>query len=88
MTSEAPGTTNTEYRIAHLEARLAAEEPGELGMRVEAHGATVTIRGTVPTAACRERLLRAVHEELAGLDVHTDIQVADVTPPAHAEDLS
>ncbi|WP_328483931.1 BON domain-containing protein [Streptomyces sp. NBC_00377] len=80
--------TNIEYRIASLEERLAARGLGELGMRVEAHGATVTVRGTVPTAQCREELLSAVHEELAGLAVHTDILIAEVTPPGSPEELS
>lgn len=79
---------NIEYRIAALEARLAAGSLGELGMRVEMRGTAVTIHGTVPTAQCRAELLRAVHEELAGLAVHTDIQTAEVTPPDHAEDLT
>ncbi|MFI1361212.1 hypothetical protein ACH4TV_47805 [Streptomyces sp. NPDC020898] len=80
-------SVNIEYRIAALEARLAAGELGELGMRVETHGTAVTVHGTVPTAQCREELLRAVHEELAGFAVHADIQTAEVTPPDHAEDL-
>ncbi|MFI5963133.1 BON domain-containing protein [Streptomyces asoensis] len=87
-TPRASDDTNIEYRIASLEERLAARGLGELGMRVDAHGATVTVRGTVPTAQCREELLGAVHEELAGLAVHTDILVAEVTPPGAAEELS
>lgn len=87
-TTGAPDHTNIEYRIAYLEERLAARGLGELGMRVEAHGATVTVRGTVPTGECREELLSAVHEELAGLAVHTDILVAEVTPPGSPEELS
>jgi hypothetical protein len=79
---------NIEYRIAALEARLAAGALGELGMHVEMRGAAVSVHGTVPTAQCREEVLRTVHEELAGLAVHTDIQTAEVTPPDHAEDLS
>lgn len=81
-------TVNVEYRVAALEARLAAGELGELGMLIETHGTTVTVRGTVPTAHCREELLRAVHEELAGLPVHTDVQLAEVIPPDHSEDLT
>ncbi|MET7652424.1 BON domain-containing protein [Streptomyces sp. NPDC005486] len=87
-TTFAPDHTNIEYRIAYLEERLAARGLGELGMRVEAHGATVTVQGTVPTAQCREELLSAVHEELAGLAVHTDILIAEVTPPGSPEELS
>ncbi|MEW2049809.1 hypothetical protein [Streptomyces sp. NPDC005476] len=89
-----PGATpatepsNIEYRIASLEERLAARGLGELGMRVEAHGATVTVRGTVPTAQCRDELLSAVHDELAGLAVHTDILIAEVTLPGSPEELS
>jgi hypothetical protein len=84
----AASAANIEYRIAALEARLAAGALGELGMRVESRGAVVTVTGTVPTAQCREELLGAVHEELAGLAVHTDIHVAEVAPPDHAEDLT
>ncbi|MFE9767999.1 hypothetical protein ACFYPC_26355 [Streptomyces sp. NPDC005808] len=85
---ETESAANIEYRIAGLEARLAAGELGELGMRIEMHGAAVTVRGTVPTADCREELLRAVGQELAGLAVHTDILIAEVTPPDHSEDLT
>ena len=83
-----PAAANIEYRIAALEARLAAGALGELGMRVEMRGSAVVVHGTVPTVQCREELLRAVHEELAGLAVHTDIQTAEVSPPDHAEDLT
>ncbi|MEU6273795.1 hypothetical protein ABZ871_15515 [Streptomyces populi] len=79
---------DVEYRIAALEARLAAGELGELGMRLEIHGAAVTVRGTVPTARCRQEVLRAVREELAGLTVHTDILIADLAPPDHPQDLT
>lgn len=79
---------NIEYRIAALEARLAAGTLGELGMRVEMRGTSVSVHGTVPTAQCREELLRTVREELAGLAVHTDIQTAEVSPSGHAEDLT
>ncbi|MET7571777.1 hypothetical protein ABZT04_25180 [Streptomyces sp. NPDC005492] len=79
--------TNIEYRIAQLENRLASGECGELGLRVETHGAAVTVRGIVPTAVCREEVLRTVRRELAGLTVHTDIGVAEVVPPESPEDL-
>lgn len=82
------GTEHVEYRIAHLEERLAARGLGELGMRVEAHGATVVVQGTVPTAQCREELLSAVHEELEGLAVHTDVLVAETTAPGRPEELT
>ncbi|MDQ0955524.1 hypothetical protein QFZ24_009447 [Streptomyces phaeochromogenes] len=85
---ETEPAANLEYRIAGLEARLAAGELGELGMRIEMRGAAVTVRGTVPTADCREELLRAVGQELAGLVVYTDILIAEVAPPDHSEDLT
>ncbi|MCX5522360.1 hypothetical protein OG342_05705 [Streptomyces bobili] len=78
---------NIEYRVAHLHDRLAAEEPAELGVRAEVRAGSVVVTGTVPSAECRETLLRTVHEELAGLAVHTDIQVAETASPDHAEDL-
>ncbi|CAM5706056.1 BON domain-containing protein OS=Streptomyces alboniger OX=132473 GN=CP975_28795 PE=4 SV=1 [Streptomyces alboniger] len=79
---------NVEYRIAHLHERLAAEGHGELGVRVEHRGSSVTVAGTVPTAQCREELLRAVHEELDGLTVHCDIVVAEAAAPDHVEEIS
>ncbi|MEU2588684.1 hypothetical protein ABZ612_38880 [Streptomyces avermitilis] len=85
---DAGPAANIEYRIADLASRLAAGELGELGMRIETHGAAVTVRGTVPTAHCREEVLRAVRQELAGLAVHTDILIAEVDPPDHSEDLT
>ncbi|MET7358509.1 hypothetical protein ABZS76_08675 [Streptomyces sp. NPDC005562] len=79
---------NVEYRIAHLQDRLAAEELGELGIRIEARGSSVAVVGTVPTAQCREQLLRTVHEELAGQTVHFDVAVADASAPDHPEEVT
>ncbi|MFJ3493611.1 BON domain-containing protein [Streptomyces sp. NPDC086091] len=79
--------THAEYRVAHLRERLAAEELAELGVRAEVRGGAVTVTGTVPSAACRETLLRTVREELAGLTVHTDVVVAGTATPERAEDL-
>jgi len=84
----AESAENIEYRVAHLYDRLAAEELGELGVRAEVRAGAVVITGTVPSAECRETLLRTVHEELAGLAVHTDVVVAETASPDHAEDLS
>ncbi|MDT0609314.1 BON domain-containing protein [Streptomyces lancefieldiae] len=87
----ASGTTsadgNVEYRVAHLHDRLAAEELGELGVRAEIRAGAIVITGTVPSARCRETLLRIAREELAGLTVHTDVVVAETTGPDHAEEL-
>ncbi|MFF5256006.1 BON domain-containing protein [Streptomyces leeuwenhoekii] len=83
----APAAENVDYRIAHLRDRLAAEELGELGVRAEVRSGAVAVTGTVPSAQCRETLLRIVHEELAGLTVHSDIVVAETTRPDHAEEL-
>jgi hypothetical protein len=77
-----------EYRIAHLRERFAAEEPGELGVRVEARGNSVTVIGTVPTALCRDELMQTVNEELAGLLVRFDIVVAEAAAPDHPEELA
>ncbi|MFF2078757.1 hypothetical protein ACFVXG_28895 [Kitasatospora sp. NPDC058162] len=80
-------TDDTEYRIAHLRDRLADDEVGELGLRIELHGAHVTVRGTVPTAQRRAAVQRIVGEALVGLVVHTDIVLADGRPPTGGEDL-
>ncbi|MFE6746451.1 BON domain-containing protein [Kitasatospora purpeofusca] len=77
-----------EYRIAHLRDRLAADEVGELGLRIELHGAHVTVRGTVPDEHHRAAVERIVAQALAGLTVHTDIVVADASAPTTAEDLA
>ncbi|MFH8803354.1 BON domain-containing protein [Streptomyces sp. NPDC017936] len=87
-TGPAPeNSENVEYRVAHLHDRLAAEELGELGVRAEVRAGSVVVTGTVPSARCRETVLRTVREELAGLAVHTDIVVAETASPDHAEDL-
>jgi hypothetical protein len=78
---------NVEYRVAHLRDRLAAEELGELGVRAEMRAGAVVVTGTVPSAQCRDTVLRTVREELAGLDVHTDVLVAETATPDHAEEL-
>ncbi|MFJ3208052.1 BON domain-containing protein [Streptomyces flaveolus] len=82
-----PAVENVEYRVAHLQERLAAEELGELGVRAEIRAGAVAVTGTVPSAQCRETLLRVVREELAGVTVHSDVVVADTTRPDHAEEL-
>ncbi|WP_329330670.1 BON domain-containing protein [Streptomyces luteogriseus] len=79
---------NLDYRIAHLQDRLASGELGELGVRVEARGRTVLLTGTVPSAPCRDEILRTVHEELAGFPVHSDLVVTEASSPDHAEELS
>jgi hypothetical protein len=79
---------NPEYRIAHLRDRLAAGELGELGIKIEARGGGVLLTGTVPSPRCREQVLSAVHQELAGLTVHCDIAVAENESPDHAEELT
>ncbi|MDA5146864.1 BON domain-containing protein [Streptomyces sp. AD681] len=81
------GVQNVEYRVAHLQDRLAAEELGELGVRAEVRAGAVALTGTVPSAQCRERVLRLARQELAGLTVHADVVVAEATRPDHAEEL-
>jgi hypothetical protein len=82
------GAQNTEYRIAHLQERLAREELAELGMRIEARGDTVHITGTAPTAGSRDAILRVVAEELPGVRVRADITLQDTTAPDHPEEIS
>ncbi|MFE0419727.1 BON domain-containing protein [Streptomyces tendae] len=82
-----PGVQNVEYRVAHLQDRLAAEELGELGVRAEVRAGAVALTGTVPSAQCRETVLRLARQELAGLTVHADVVVAETTRPDRAEEL-
>ncbi|MEV7018381.1 BON domain-containing protein [Streptomyces sp. NPDC093991] len=77
-----------EYRVAHLQDRLASGELGELGVRVQVRGGAVLVTGTVPSARCRDDVLDVVREELGGLDVHCDIVVNEPSSPDHAEELS
>ncbi|MEV6758991.1 hypothetical protein [Streptomyces sp. NPDC051214] len=79
---------HADYRIAHLKERLAAEELGELGIRIETRGPSVMVAGTVPTTHCRDELRRTVNEELDGLTVHFDIVVAESSAPDHPEELA
>lgn len=77
-----------EYRIAHLLDRLAREDLAELGVRVEARGAGVLVRGSVSSPDCRAEVLRFAAEELAGLDWREDVTVCRPGPPDHSEELS
>lgn len=79
---------NSDYRIAHLQDRLAVGDLAELGVRIEARGGAVMLTGTVPSAQCREEVLRVVHEELTGLAVHSDLVVAETSSPDHAEEVT
>ncbi|GAA2252444.1 hypothetical protein GCM10010145_20230 [Streptomyces ruber] len=87
-TDDAPTAANLEYRVAHLRDRLARGDSAELGVRVEARGPGVLLTGTVPSAQCRDRVLAAAEEELAGVQIHSDILVAQTDSPDHAEELS
>jgi hypothetical protein len=78
---------HAEYRVAHLHQRLVDEGAADLGLRVENRGGTVIISGSVPTAGSRETVLRLAEEELAGLDTHIDVTVADLGAPDRAERL-
>ncbi|GGT93999.1 MULTISPECIES: hypothetical protein [Streptomyces] len=77
----------TEYRIEHFRDRLAGGELAELGLLVELRGASVLIRGSVPSAAYRDRVLDLARTELAGLAIHADVVVAGHAQPDRAEDL-
>ncbi|MER7834700.1 BON domain-containing protein [Streptomyces sp. NPDC096040] len=79
---------NLEYRVAHVAERLAEGRCGELGVRAEIRGETVLLTGTVPSAGCREDILRIAREGLAGVPVHCDLVVAETTPPDHSEELT
>ncbi|WP_367318948.1 BON domain-containing protein [Streptomyces sp. HUAS ZL42] len=84
----APAAEHLDYRVAHLGERLAAGPLGELGVRVELRGEAVLLTGTVPSAQCRDDVLRLAREALAGSPVHCDIAVAETSAPDHAEELT
>ncbi|MEU7423375.1 MULTISPECIES: BON domain-containing protein [unclassified Streptomyces] len=92
MTDASPPTptqpANLDYRVAHLCEHLASGPLGELGVRLETHGDAVLLTGTVPSAQCRDEILRTVREELAGHPVHCDLLVAGTSSPDHGEDLT
>jgi hypothetical protein len=69
-------TDDTQYRIERLRHRLALDDPGELGLRIEVRGAAVIVCGTVPDADCLETIKRLIAKELDGLTVHTDLTAA------------
>ncbi|AEW93135.1 MULTISPECIES: BON domain-containing protein [Streptomycetaceae] len=82
------GADTTEYRVARLRERLAADPTAELGVRAEARGDGVLLTGTVPTAGCREEILRVAREELGDVPLRSDLVLADATAPDHPEDLA
>jgi hypothetical protein len=77
-----------DYRVAHLQDRLAAGDLGELGVRIEVRGEAVLVTGTVPSTPCREEVLNVVRDELAGHPVHCDLVVTETSCPDHAEELA
>ncbi|MFI7356051.1 hypothetical protein ACIBTP_19150 [Streptomyces avidinii] len=77
-----------EYRIEHLRERLAGEEIAELGVRVEARGAGVLVRGGVSSGECRAEVLRIAQEELVGIPWREDVTVCCPGPPDRSEELS
>ncbi|MBT2423352.1 BON domain-containing protein [Streptomyces sp. ISL-22] len=81
------GGASLDYRVAHLADHLAAGDLGELGVRIEIRGEAVLLTGTVPSAQCRDDVLRMARQELPGTLVHSDIMVADTSAPDHAEEV-
>ncbi|HEX4791224.1 MAG TPA: hypothetical protein VH372_22370 [Actinospica sp.] len=80
-------TEDTQYRIERLRHRLAQDEPGELGLRIEARGEAVAVSGTVPDAECRASILQLIAEELDGLTVYADITAAQTSASPSPEEL-
>ena len=80
-------TDDMQYRIERLRHRLAQDDPGELGLRIETRGGAVVVSGTVPDGECREAIMRLVAEELHGLRVHADIIAAQMDAAPVAEEL-
>ncbi|MCF1599160.1 BON domain-containing protein [Streptomyces muensis] len=78
---------NLDYLVAHLTDQLAAGPLGELGVRIEIRGEAILLTGTVPSAQCRDDILRSARAELPGHPVHCDIVVADNAAPDHAEEV-
>ncbi|MEV5440752.1 BON domain-containing protein [Streptomyces sp. NPDC052682] len=83
-----PVVQSLDYRVAHLQEHLASGDLGELGVRAEVRGDAVLLTGTVPSATCRDEVLRLARDELAGHPVHCDIVVTDTSTPDHAEELA
>ncbi|WP_030543493.1 hypothetical protein [Streptomyces albus] len=81
-------TATTEYRLAHLQERLAREGSGDMGIRLEMRGGSLLLTGTVPSAANREEILRIVAEVLPDVPVHSDIGLTDHRAPDRPEELS
>jgi osmotically-inducible protein OsmY len=89
MSERDAAAQNIEYRVAHLQERLAGDDTlGELGVRVEVRAGAVALTGTLPSADCRDEVLRIVRDAMAGLVVRCDLVVADTTAPDHAEELT
>ncbi|MGW0912703.1 BON domain-containing protein [Streptomyces sp. NPDC002784] len=86
--SPGPGRAHQlDYRVAHLNDHLAAGPLAELGVRIEIRGGAVLLTGTVPSADCRDEVVRLAREELPDCPVHADLVVADASVPDHAEEL-
>ncbi|MFE6617694.1 BON domain-containing protein [Streptomyces sp. NPDC057740] len=81
------GARNLDYLVAHLTDHLAAGPLGELGVRIEIRGEAILLTGTVPSAQCRDDVLRSARAELPGHPVHCDLVVADNAAPDHAEEV-
>ena len=77
-----------DYRLAHLRQRLADEgDIAELGVRIEMRGGSLHLTGTIPTAVCRDEILRIAGEELPGVRMRSDLVIAETGPPEHYEEL-
>ncbi|NJQ00302.1 BON domain-containing protein [Streptomyces sp. PLAI1-29] len=77
-----------EYRLAHLQERLAREGSGDMGIRLELRGGCLLLTGTVPSAAVRAEILRIVAETLPDVPVRGDIALTDHRAPDRPEEVS
>jgi hypothetical protein len=78
-----------EYLASHIMERLA-EDPAtaELGIRVTVGHDWLHVTGVVATPERRDEVLRVVHEEAPGLEVRSDLTVAEAVEPSDEEILS
>lgn len=86
-TPAGPAAESLDYRVAHLTERFAEGFSGELGVRARVRGEAVLLTATVPSAQCRDDIMRIAREALPEVPLHCDIVVTGSDAPDHAEEL-
>jgi osmotically-inducible protein OsmY len=77
-----------EYVQARVQDALARDpRTGELAVSVKTRGAALVLTGTVANADRRAQIETVARQVAAGVEIHNELGVVDLSPPGRMEPL-